>query len=200
MFYTYYYTSPIGKITLASNGTHLTGLWIEGQKYFPSHLPADKTTTLLSVFRQTQEWLDAYFKGENPDYLPNIELKDTPFRLAVWEILKHIPYGETVTYKDIAKEVARQNNRQSMSAQAIGGAIGHNPVSIIIPCHRVIGSNGSLTGYAGGIERKIALFIIRKSKFPQNPKRSVRFSGKRTKRSVQKRKARNTQKAETKVL
>ncbi len=160
MFYTYYYTSPIGKITLASNGTHLTGLWMEGQKYFPSHLPAGKTTTLLSVFRQTQEWLDAYFKGENPDYLPNIELKDTPFRLAVWEILKHIPYGETVTYKDIAKEVARQNNRQSMSAQAIGGAIGHNPVSIIIPCHRVIGSNGSLTGYAGGIERKIALLKL----------------------------------------
>ena len=181
MFYTYYYTSPIGKITLASNGTNITGLWMEGQKYFPSHLPADKTTTLLSVFRQTQEWLDAYFKGENPNYFPNIELKDTPFRVAVWEILKHIPYGETVTYKDIAKEVARQNNRQSMSAQAIGGAIGHNPVSIIIPCHRVIGSNGSLTGYAGGIERKIALlklegidtgkFTLPPSKDTKNPLR-----------------------------
>ena len=114
----------------------------------------------LPVFNQTSEWLDCYFSGKKPDFTPALQLNDTPFRIAVWKILQQIPHGEVVTYKDIAQEIARQKGISSMSAQAIGGAVGHNPISIIIPCHRVIGSNGNLTGYAGGLDRKINLLAL----------------------------------------
>lgn len=113
-----------------------------------------------SRFHQTSEWLDCYFSGKKPDFTPALQLNDTPFRIAIWKILQQIPYGEAVTYKDIAQEIARQKGISSMSAQAIGGAVGHNPISIIIPCHRVIGSNGNLTGYAGGLDRKINLLAL----------------------------------------
>lgn len=160
MQYTYPYLSPLGKIILASNGTCLTGLWFEGQKYFARTLGAEHEERDFPVFRQTTEWLDTYFAGKRPNFMPELELHDTPFRLAVWHILQQIPYGEVITYKEIAQEIARQRNSGSMSAQAIGGAVGHNPISILIPCHRVVGSNGSLTGYAGGLSRKISLLKL----------------------------------------
>lgn len=160
MQYTCPYLSPLGKIILASNGTSLTGLWFEGQKYFARTLDAEHEERDFPIFRQTIQWLDTYFAGKKPDFMPELELHDTPFRLAVWHILQQIPYGRVITYKEIAQEIARQQNCKSMSAQAIGGAVGHNPISILIPCHRVIGSNGSLTGYAGGISRKISLLAL----------------------------------------
>lgn len=160
MEYTSHYNSPLGQITLASNGTCLTGLWFEGQKFFARTLANCTQEKDLPVFHQTSEWLDCYFSGKKPDFTPALQLNDTPFRIAVWKILQQIPYGEAVTYKDIAQEIARQKGISSMSAQAIGGAVGHNPISIIIPCHRVIGSNGNLTGYAGGLDRKINLLAL----------------------------------------
>lgn len=164
MQYTYKYQSPLGGITLASDGYSLTGLWFDGQKYFAATLSAGHQERKLTIFEQTKEWLDSYFKGNPPCVALPIHLDDTPFRLAVWNLLREIPYGEVVTYKDLAKEIARQRGLPSMSTQAIGGAVGHNPISIIIPCHRVIGSDGSLTGYAGGIDKKKSLLKIERAK------------------------------------
>lgn len=148
------YASPLGIITMGSNGKQLTGLWFEGQKYFdypsgdrPQHLS-------LPIFDETRTWLDVYFQGKRPSFTPPMLLNDTPFRRTVWQLLLTIPYGETTTYKDIARQWARQHGVKSMSSQAVGGAVGRNPISIIIPCHRIIGTNGSLTGYAGGLDRK----------------------------------------------
>lgn len=155
------YDSPVGKITLSSNKECLTGLWIEGQKYFAGTLGEKyKEEKELPIFKQAAVWLDDYFQGHKPNFTPPLYLKGTPFRLSVWNLLMKIPYGETITYKDIAHEIARQKGLSKMSAQAIGGAIGHNPISIIIPCHRVIGTNGCLTGYAGGIANKIKLLEL----------------------------------------
>ncbi len=153
------YPSPVGRLTLAGDGEHLTGLWMEGQKYFGSTLPETaKERKDLPVFDQAAEWLDRYFAGKRPgpSELP-LRPEGSEFRKRIWEILKEIPYGEVVTYGAIAREAAKGMGRPSMSAQAVGGAVGHNPISIIIPCHRVVGTGGSLTGYAGGIGRKIWL-------------------------------------------
>ena len=155
MQYIYKYQSPIGGITIASDGSSLTGLWFDGQKYFAASLSPEHEEKVLPVFEQTIEWLDCYFSGKNPGFM-----ESTPFRLSVWEILKKIPYGKIITYKDIAKEIARLNGLPSMSTQAVGNAVGHNPISIIIPCHRVVSCNGSLTGYAGGISKKIELLTL----------------------------------------
>lgn len=153
------YNSNLGTLTLAADGNKLIGLWIEGQKYFLSTIEKavtldDSNTTIVKA----KDWLDRYFRGERPSVS---ELKLAPsgseFRRAVWKILCGIPYGEVITYGEIAKLIARQNGLSSMSAQAVGNAVGHNPISIIIPCHRVVGTNGSLTGYAGGIDKKIYL-------------------------------------------
>ncbi len=160
MQYTNKYRSPLGEITLASDGDHLTGLWFDGQKYFAATLPAEHQEKEPEIFGLTRKWLDNYFQGKIPGFTPPIHLEDTPFRLAVWDLLSKIPYGEVVTYKDLAREIARQKSVPSMSTQAIGGAVGHNPISIIIPCHRVVGSDGSLTGYAGGIDKKRSLLAI----------------------------------------
>ena len=154
------YQSPLGGITISADGNSLTGLWFDGQKYFAATLPAAHEEKQLPVFDQTQRWLDCYFSGKNPGFTPPLGPEGSPFRQAVWEILLQIPYGETITYKDIAEEIARQQGKQTMSAQAIGGAVGHNPISIIIPCHRVVGSDGSLTGYAGGIPKKVGLLTL----------------------------------------
>ena len=147
MYYSTRYSSPLGAITIASDGENLIGLWLEGQKYFGS-----------TVSENLIEWLDRYFAGEKPKIS---ELQLAPnggeFRKLVWDILCEIPYGETITYGEIAKKVAFKMNKKSMSSQAVGGAVGHNPISIIIPCHRVMGTNGNLTGYAGGIDKKIKL-------------------------------------------
>ena len=162
MQYTAAYQSPLGGITMASDGEGLSGLWFDGQKYYADTLGLEHEEKDLPIFRHTKRWLDAYFRGEEPDFTPILHLDATPFRLAVWEILKQIPYGRVITYGEIARIIARQRGLQSMSAQAVGGAVGHNPISIIVPCHRVVGSGGSLTGYAGGIDKKIALLTMEK--------------------------------------
>ena len=159
MISTAHYNSPLGDILLASKDNKLIGLWIEGQKYFLSSIKEHiQETSNDGVLLATKSWLDRYFNGQKPniDEL-NLSPIGSDFRQAVWKILCKIPYGETITYNDIAKEIARQRKIKKMSAQAIGGAVGHNPISIIIPCHRVVGTNGNLTGYAGGIEKKIWL-------------------------------------------
>lgn len=148
------YASPLGIIIMGSNGKQLTGLWFEGQKYFDYPSGDQPQHQSLPIFDETRTWLDVYFQGKRPSFTPPILLNDTPFRRTVWQLLLTIPYGETTTYKDIAMKWARQHGAKSMSSQAVGGAVGRNPISIIIPCHRVIGTNGSLTGYAGGLDRK----------------------------------------------
>ena len=157
MDYTYSYLSPLGGITLASDGNILTGLWFDGQKYFGSTLPAVHREQALPVFDETVRWLDIYFSGKIPDFTPPLALSASPFRKMVWEILLTIPYGRTLTYGEIAAEVAKRSGTSRMSAQAVGGAVGRNPISLIIPCHRVIGASGKLTGYAGGLDKKIRL-------------------------------------------
>lgn len=154
MEYAHYYNSPLGKILLASDGHALTGLWFEGQKYFAAKLDPDHEEKKLPVFARTAEWLAMYFDGENPAFMPPLTLKGTPFQKEVWEAMLAIPFGQTTTYAKIAAEIARRRGLASMSAQAVGSAVAHNPISLIIPCHRVVGSDGSLTGYAGGIEKK----------------------------------------------
>lgn len=150
------YKSPIGNLLIASKDNKLIGLWIENQKYYLSNFKEEmKISNDIEILVKTEQWLDRYFNGEKPNINElEIELTGTEFRKSVWDILKNIPYGEVVTYNDIAKELAKQKGIKRMSAQAVGGAVGHNPISIIIPCHRVIGTNGSLIGYAGGIEKK----------------------------------------------
>ena len=155
MVYTYKYTSPIGNMLLAADEIGLTGAWFEGQKHFASTLPSEHAQKETEILVQAREWLDVYFSGEEPKFTPPLNPQGTPFRKAIWEILLHIPYGQTVTYGEIAKVFAQEKGLAKMSAQAVGGAVGHNPISLIIPCHRVVGANGSLTGYAGGIEKKI---------------------------------------------
>lgn len=159
MSYSTHYASPLGLLMLASDGDNLVGLWIEGQKYFGDTVDEDMTEKGdLPVFTATKNWLDKYFAGQKPA-IADLPLAPTggAFRKAVWNILCEIPYGQYITYGDIAKAVAVRMGKASMSSQAVGGAVGHNPISIIIPCHRVVGANGSLTGYAGGISKKIKL-------------------------------------------
>lgn len=149
-----YYEAPIGKIVLASNGKELTGLWFEGQKYFGSTLEKEQAQKDLPVFEQAKQWLDLYFEGQVPNIKVPLCFETTPFRKMVWDLLLTIPYGETITYGQIAEKIATQKGIEQMSAQAIGNAVGNNPISLIVPCHRVIGSDQSLTGYAGGLEKK----------------------------------------------
>lgn len=160
MDYSFHYESPLGGITLASDGEGLTGLWFDGQKHFGATLPTECRVECLPIFCETAAWLNAYFRGEKPETIPVLHLRGTPFRSRVWEILKRIPYGQLMTYGEIAAILAAEDGIPRMSARAVGGAVGHNPVSIIIPCHRVTGANGSLTGYAGGLERKKELLRL----------------------------------------
>lgn len=159
MLYSTDYISPMGPMTLVGDGENLVGLWIAGQKYFAENVKdtvAEKPD--LPVFGMIKKWLDAYFNGEQPaiSKLPLAPIGGE-FRKAVWDILREIPYGQCTTYGEIAKKMAVKMNRKTMSSQAVGGAVGHNPISIIIPCHRVVGASGSLTGYAGGIDKKVKL-------------------------------------------
>lgn len=163
MTYTYHYDSPLGGITLSSNGTELTGLWFDGQKYFGDILEEKYVEKSLPIFEQTARWLDIYFSGKVPDFTPPLYMKTTPFRKAVWEIMLTIPFGKTMTYGEIADKIAKQKGLSKMSAQAVGGAVGHNSISLIIPCHRVVGTSGSLTGYSGGIEKKVQLLTLEKA-------------------------------------
>ena len=152
------YGSPVGKILLAEKDGSLIGLWIEGQKYYLSSLKDDISEKETPVLTETKRWLDRYFAGDKPAIS---ELKLAPvggeFRRTVWELLCEIPYGEVTTYGKLADRMAARMGKEKMSAQAVGGAVGHNPISIIIPCHRVVGTGGSLTGYAGGIDKKVKL-------------------------------------------
>ena len=151
-------SSPLGLLTISSDGINVTGLWIEGQKYFADTLGKDTKEDDLPIFTQTKKWLDQYFTGQNPDFELPLAPKGSPFRQQVWQILCTIPFGQVKTYGEIAKQIGK-----NMSAQAVGGAVGHNPISIIIPCHRVVGSDGSLTGYAGGLAKKIQLLKLEKA-------------------------------------
>jgi methylated-DNA-[protein]-cysteine S-methyltransferase len=160
MEYTFEYDSPIGILTIASDGESVTGLWIRGQKHFAATLEEENSAGNLPIFEMVKEWLAIYFSDKNPAFTLPLAPKGSPFRQAVWKILCTIPYGEVITYGDIAKMIAKNSGK---SAQAVGGAVGHNPISIIIPCHRVVGSDGSLTGYAGGLEIKKKLLALERA-------------------------------------
>ena len=158
--YTCTYKSKLGDILLAADAIGLTGLWFEGQKYFARGLGSEYEERKLPLFKDGKCWLDLYFSGQEPKFQIPIHLIGTSFQQEVWELLCEIPYGETRTYGEIAAKLAKRRGIVSMSAQAVGGAVGHNEVSIIIPCHRVVGTNGSLTGYAGGIDKKVELLTL----------------------------------------
>ncbi len=182
--YTGQYSSPLGEITIACDDEAIIGLWFEGQKYFASTLDSTaqeaenehrlknnhdaKVRQLQEVndehplLEEARRWLDVYFSGHEPDFLPLLRYDSTPFRKAVCDIMLTIPYGKTMTYGEIADMIAAERGIDKMSAQAVGGAVGHNPITLMIPCHRVIGTNGSLTGYAGGIDRKVKLLELEK--------------------------------------
>ena len=164
MDYTCHYDSPLGGITLASDGEALTGLWFDGQKHFPAAPGYEHTEKPLPVFEEAVKWLDLYFSGKDPGFTPKLSLRSTPFREAVWETLQSIPYGKTMTYGEIAARLAAERGFAKTSARAVGGAVGHNPISLIVPCHRVVGVGGRLTGYAGGVEKKRFLLSLEGAK------------------------------------
>lgn len=163
MQYISHYQSPLGGILLAADEIGLTGLWFEGQKYFALYLDKEHEEKEVPVFETAKKWLDIYFAGNEPDFQVPLHFTGTEFQNEVWEILYSIPYGKTMTYGEIAKRIAEKRGLERMSAQAVGGAVSHNEISIIVPCHRVVGTNGSLTGYAGGIEKKVALLKLEKA-------------------------------------
>ena len=160
MQYISHYHSPLGDILLAADSAGLTGLWFEGQKYFALYLDKEHEEKELPVFEEAKRWLDIYFSGKNPDFQVPLHFTGTDFQNEVWEILYAIPYGQTTTYGEIAAQLAKKRGLPRMSAQAVGGAVGHNEISIIVPCHRVVGASGRLKGYAGGIEKKIELLRL----------------------------------------
>ena len=157
MIFTTEFNSPLGTITLACDEKALVGVWFNGQKYFGSGLLEKHVSKETALLQQGKQWLDIYFSGKEPDFLPPLRYDSTPFRKKVYDILLTIPYGKTMTYGEIAAQIANERGVPHISAQAVGGAVGHNPISLFIPCHRVVGANGNLTGYAGGLERKAKL-------------------------------------------
>ena len=167
MQYISHYPSPIGNMLLAADEMGLTGLWFEGQKYFALDLDKEPEEKEIPLFEKVKQWLDIYFSGKEPDFTIPLHFTGTDFQNEVWEILCTIPYGCTMTYGEIAKQIAAKKGLPRMSAQAVGGAVGHNRISIIVPCHRVVGADGSLTGYAGGIEKKVKLLKLEKANMKQ---------------------------------
>jgi methylated-DNA-[protein]-cysteine S-methyltransferase len=163
MHYISKYNSPFGEITIASDGDNVIGIWYDGQRYFGTTLAQGYKEKDLPIFCHVKKWLDAYFNGENPKMTLPIKLDGSQFQLVVWQILLSIPYGQTMTYGEVAMRVSETLGIASMSAQAVGNAVGRNPISIVVPCHRVVGSNGKMVGYAGGIERKIGLLKLEQS-------------------------------------
>ena len=160
MQYTSRYRSPLGEMLLAADETGVTGLWFAGQKYFARNLDKEHAEKEIPLFATVKHWLDVYFAGNEPDLTVPLHFTGTAFQNEVWWILCTIPYGQTTTYGEIAKQLAARRGLPHMSAQAVGGAVGHNPISILVPCHRVVGLGGSLTGYAGGLERKRCLLAL----------------------------------------
>lgn len=163
MIFTQHYASPLGGILLAADGIGLTGLWFDGQKYFARDLPVERTEQETSVLAEAKRWLDIYFSGREPDFTPPLHPIGSAFRQSVWELLLRIPYGQTTTYGEIARQLAAKRGLARISAQAVGGAVGHNEISILIPCHRVVGMSGSLTGYASGISKKAKLLELERA-------------------------------------
>ena len=163
MIYTQHYDSPLGGILLAADDVGLTGLWFDGQKYFARGLSNERIAQETPILTEAKRWLDIYFTGKKPDFTPPLHPIGSAFRRSVWEILLQIPYGQTTTYGEIARQLSKKQGLERMSAQAVGGAVGHNEISIIIPCHRVVGADGSLTGYAGGIGKKEALLELERA-------------------------------------
>lgn len=154
------YNSPISKIYMRSDGKYLTGLWFEGSRDASKH-QYDYEEKNLPIFDKTSKWLDIYFSGKNPDFTPKYKINNlTTFRKEVVDIMNTIEYGKLLTYNDISKIIAKNRNIEKMSSQAVGGAVGWNPICIIVPCHRVVGTNGSLTGYGGGINNKVELLKL----------------------------------------
>ena len=160
MHYTGVYQSPLGEMYLASDDMGLCGVWFQGQKFFASGMDRECREQETEHIACARRWLDIYFAGQEPDFLPTFHLTGTAFQMDVWAELLKIPYSQTTTYGTIARDIAQKRGLARMSAQAVGGAVGHNPVSVIIPCHRVVGTNGSLTGYAGGIDIKVKLLTL----------------------------------------
>ena len=160
MQYKMRYVSPLGEMLLACDAEGLTGAWFAGQKYFTAGLDENARECEHEHLLSASRWLDVYFSGRNPDFLPKIHITASDFRTAVWEELLKIPYGETRTYGQISALAARRMGKEKMSAQAVGGAVGHNRISVIIPCHRVLAADGSLTGYAAGLDKKLALLRL----------------------------------------
>jgi methylated-DNA-[protein]-cysteine S-methyltransferase len=152
--------SPVGTLAVSSDGKNISGLWIEGQKYFARTLGEEVLKQDLPVFEELRKWLDRYFSGKEPDFMPPLMPRGNAFQKSVWEELYNIPYGQTITYGELAEQFALRNGGKHTSARAVGGAVGRNPISILIPCHRVIGKNGSPTGYAGGVDKKIKLLQL----------------------------------------
>ena len=163
MTYTCEYESPLGMITLSAAEDALTGLWFNGQRHFGNVLPPDAAPGRMPLLAETARWLDIYFSGREPDFSLPMRYDSTPFRKTVCDIMRTIPYGHTMSYGEIAALAAKEMGVLRMSAQAVGGAVGYNPISILIPCHRVVGANGSLTGYGGGIERKVRLLALERA-------------------------------------
>ena len=162
MMYTMHYDSPLDGILLAADEEGLTGLWFETQKYFAAKLAPEHEEKMTPVLDAACRWLDVYFSGREPDFTPKLHLVGSDFRQAVWALLRKIPYGQTTTYGALAGQLAERSGKR-VSAQAVGGAVGNNPVSLIVPCHRVVGSGGNLTGYAGGVEKKMRLLTLENS-------------------------------------
>lgn len=158
-----HYRSPLGKMILSGDERGLTGLWFEGQKYASLYFGEEWEEKELPLFSHAKKWLDIYFSGKMPSFALPLCFEGTAFQMEVWKILCSIPYGKTVTYGEIANRLAKEKGIRRMSAQAVGGAVGHNKIAIIVPCHRVVGKNGSITGYAGGIDRKTALLKLEKA-------------------------------------
>jgi len=156
MQYKMRYSSPLGEMLLACDEKGLTGAWFSGQKYFAAGLDENALECEHEHLSSAARWLDIYFSGRDPGFSPKIHVTGSGFRMKVWNELMHIPYGEVSTYG----EIARRMGKEKMSAQAVGGAVGHNRISVIIPCHRVLGSDGSLTGYAGGTDKKLELLRL----------------------------------------
>ena len=157
MICTQRYDSPLGGILLAADESGLTGFWFDGGKHFAEELPAAHIRRETPILAEAKRWLDIYFTGREPDFLPPLHPAGSLFQQAVWALLLQIPYGQTVTYGQLAARLAAERGLARMSAQAVGGAVGRNRISLIIPCHRVLGADGSLTGYAGGLDRKARL-------------------------------------------
>ena len=163
MMFTAHYQSPLGEILLAADEVGLTGLWFDRAKYYAAGLAPQSTERETPPLTEAKRWLDVYFSGKMPDFMPPLHPIGSAFRRSVWEILLQIPYGQTATYGEIARQLAKKQGLARVSAQAVGGAVGHNEISIIIPCHRVVGTNGSLTGYAGGIHKKEQLLELERA-------------------------------------